>query len=258
MRTTLGTDNPYGHDRYGFAWERFPVGGRAHLDFGCGDGRFLATLASKNIKRTVGVDVDRDAVQRAEAAAGGRYEVVHIGQVVPLPFADKTFSSVTLMDVLEHVDQQRGLLDELHRILDDDGMLIVTVPGRHLFSFLDMGNLKFRFPRLHRWYYCRGHGRPEYDRRYGANPDGLIGDVSATKRRHEHFSRAALERLLIRSGFVVADFDGTGYFIRALKILRWGLGRSRWFRTAMERLMAWDARRFETANVFCIARKRAS
>ena len=116
------------------------------------------------------------------------------------------------MDVLEHVYNQAELLAELNRILTDGGKLIVTVPGQHLFSFLDRGNFKFLFPRLHRWYYCLKHSREEYEYRYVSNPDGLVGDISTKKRWHEHFSRDKLGKMLAEAGFNVIDFDGAGFF----------------------------------------------
>jgi SAM-dependent methyltransferase len=254
MRTRFTSDNPYEWDRYAFAWQHVPAGGAAHLDFGCGDGRFLRALKAKGIKCLVGVDVSRQAVERARKASGG-LEIVHISRAVPLPFPDATFSSITLMDVLEHVGEQEELLDELHRVLSDDGMLIVTVPGRHAFSFLDMGNLKFRFPRLHRWYYCRTHSRAEYDERYARNADGLIGDVSAAKRWHEHFSAAHLARLLRCSGFDAVEFDGAGLFHRVLRMLDLLAGRIAPLHVAIARCMAWDAKHFDSANLFCVAQK---
>jgi SAM-dependent methyltransferase len=254
MHATIEGDNPFGHDRYGFAWQQVPADGAAHLDFGCGDGSFLAALKAKGISRLVGVDADRDAVVRAEERDGA-LEIHHIGRERALPFADQEFSSVTMMDVLEHVHKQGTVLDEVSRVLRDDGILIVTVPGRHVLSFLDLGNLKFRFPRLHRWHYCRTHSTDEYERRYEHNPDGLVGDVSAEKRWHEHFSRRGLERLLNEHGFSVTRFDGTGCFLRVLKIARIAVGYFGPLQRAIEKLMAWDARRFGSANLFCVARK---
>lgn len=256
MRMRSERDSPGGCDRYDFAWRHVPASGAAHLDFGCGDGRFLRTLKSKKIERLVGVDVSREAV--GYAAASADFEVIHVEKAIPLPFPDRTFSSVTIMDVLEHVDDQEPLLRELHRVTRDDGILIVTVPGRHLFSFLDMGNLKFRFPHLHRWYYCRRHSRAGYERRYVANPDGLIGDVSARKRWHEHFSRDKLQMLLNYNGWAVTWFDGAGLFVRVFKIAELLLGRVRPLRAGIEELTAWDARTFASANLFCVARKCAS
>ena len=254
MHTKLESDNPYGCNRYGFAWQHVPAGGAAHLDFGCGDGRFLRALRDKNIKCLIGVDIGREAIKQAEQASGG-LEIMHIRKVAPLPFPDAFFSSITLMDVLEHVDEQEALLDELYRVLQDDGTLIVTVPGRHALSFLDMGNLKFRFPRMHRWYYSARHSLQAYNQRYAWNPDGLIGDVSAAKRWHEHFSSLALQKLLDRSRFAVTEFDGTGLLTRVLKVVDLLAVHFGPLRDGVRRIMAWDARRFESANLFCTVRK---
>jgi SAM-dependent methyltransferase len=255
MRTRIESKNPFGYDRYGFAWQRVPAGGAAHLDFGCGDGRFLEALQSKGIQRLVGVDASKEAVRRA-AERPGDMEIVHVRSADSLPFADGEFSSISLMDVLEHVDRQEALLAELRRILQDDGILIVTVPRQHVFSCMDIGNLKFRLPRLHRGYYCRRYSKQEYERRYVRNPDGLIGDVAAEKRWHEHFSRRRLEELLHGKGFSVVQFDGTGFFRRLLKIAEMLFGRIGLLRRGLARIVAWDARRFESANLFCAARKR--
>jgi ubiquinone/menaquinone biosynthesis C-methylase UbiE len=256
MRTRIEADNPFGCDRYGFAWQHVPAGGAAHLDFGCGDGRFLVGLKSKNIGRLVGVDVSREAAEQARAKCGDA-EIVHIDGSSPLPFADAEFSSVSLLDVLEHVGEPDALLAELHRVLQDEGILIVTVPRLHVFSMLDTGNLKFCYPRLHRWYYCRKHSREEYERRYVSNPDGLVGDVSAKKRWHEHFSRRKLAGMLNRNGFPAVRFDGTGFFLRVLKVAELVCGRIGPLQHSMQRLMAWDAHRFQSANLFCVATKRA-
>jgi SAM-dependent methyltransferase len=255
MHTELSPDNPHGYNRYGFAWQHIPGGGAAHLDFGCYDGAFLASLKSKGIARLVGVDISADAVRQAHERFAD-IEIVHIWQTMPLPFGDGAFTSVSVLDVIEHVDQQDALLDELNRVLQDNGILVVTVPGQHFFSFLDMGNFKFRFPRIHRWYYCLKHSKAEYELRYVTNPDGLIGDISKKKRWHEHFSRTELEKLLDGSGFTVVDFDGAGFFSRVIKNVEFLLG---WFKPAKffcKHLETLDARLFESANLFCLAQKK--
>lgn len=254
MHTRIEPGCPFGYDRYAFAWHRVPANASAHLDFGCGDGRFLVALEGKSSARLTGVDVSREAVTQAEKTCGSA-QIVHLDATTPLPFPDAEFSSASLLDVLEHVHEQDELLGELRRVLSDGGVLIVTVPGRYVLSFLDLGNAKFRFPRLHRWCYCRKHSLQEYEQRYAANPDGLIGDVSARKRWHEHFSRNKLESLLKRNGFSVVEFDGAGFFLRLLKIAELLFRRLGPARGAVRKMMAWDARLFSSANLFCVARK---
>jgi SAM-dependent methyltransferase len=254
MKTQIEPGNPFGYDRYGFAWQHIPAGQADHLDFGCGDGRFLAALEHKGCQRLVGVDIGREAVEQARQRCSSA-EIVHLKQAAPLPFPDSTFSSVSLLDVLEHVHEQGVLLGDLHRVLQDDGLLIVTVPRRHPFSFLDLGNVKFRFPRLHRWCYRWSHSLQEYEQRYVANPDGLVGDVSAQKRWHEHFTRKGLTELLHRNGFETVEFDGAGFFMRILKLADLLFRRLGPVRGVVYKMRAWDARLFASANLFCVARK---
>ncbi|MHC4153418.1 MAG: class I SAM-dependent methyltransferase [Planctomycetota bacterium] len=255
MKTRIGPDNPNGYNRYGFAWEHVPRGSAAHLDFGCYDGTFLYSLRNKRCARLVGVDISRDAVRKANERFP-ELEVHHVSGKMPLPFADGLFGSITLLDVLEHVYEQRALLNELDRVLSRDGIFIVTVPGRHAFSFMDMGNLKFIFPKFHRWYYCRTHSVAEYDQRYACNPDGLVGDISAEKRWHEHFSRRKLGNLLDECGFGVLSFDGAGFFGRVIKGFGLFFGRFPVLRSSIERIGKCDAKLFSSANLFCVASKR--
>lgn len=254
MHTKISPDNPYGYVRGGFAWEYISKETAAHLDFGCQDGRFLNTLRDKGIKRLVGVDICEESVNRGRQLFP-ELEIIKINEAAKLPFDDGTFNSVTIMDVLEHVYEQAELLKELNRVLKDNGKLIITVPGQHLFSFLDLGNLKFRFPRLHRWYYCLNHSQEEYECRYVSNPNGLIGDISARKRWHEHFSREKLEKLLTEAGFTPIDFDGSGFFSRIIGNLDRFFGRFKPLNKALRRLYRLDAKLFESTNLFCVAEK---
>lgn len=255
MRCSISPGNPYKYNRWGFAWEQVPVDTGAHLDFGCHDGQFLSSLESKQINRLVGVDVSEQAIQEGKE----RYpelEILQISPGAPIPFDDGSFTSATILDVIEHVSDQGQVLGELHRVMEVGGRLIVTVPGKHAFSFLDMGNLKFRFPGLHRWFYCRNHSQAEYEQRYVLGRDGLIGDISADKRWHEHFSRSKMGDLLEQAGFEVETFDGTGLFARIIGNLMHFL---RWYRplhNALGYLREWDAKLFASANLFCVATKR--
>jgi len=254
LKTRLSPGNPYGYTRYGYAWENIPAGSAAHLDVGCYDGTFLASLRAKGIPRLAGADVARDAIQRARQQFPD-LEFEHIAEGGSLPFADGGFTSATLLDVIEHVHDQPQLLNEINRTLQEGGRLIVTVPRRYVFSFLDTGNLKFIFPGLHRALYCLTHSRAEYQRRYAENPDGLIGDVSAQKGWHEHFSPESLAALLNRSGFEPESFDGAAFFARPLMPFTWVGLRVPGVRGLLRRLLRTDARWFESMNLFCAARK---
>ncbi len=95
------------------------------LDCGCGTGPMLETLA--RFGEVHGVDAERAAVGYCHRRGFADVQVVPAG--APLPFADGDFGLVTLLDVIEHVEDDRALLAEAARVLRADGTLLVTVPA---------------------------------------------------------------------------------------------------------------------------------
>jgi len=46
-----------------------------------------------------------------------------------LPFADESFQVVTMLAVLEHIEKEKQILREIHRVLIPGGKLVLTVPS---------------------------------------------------------------------------------------------------------------------------------
>jgi hypothetical protein len=100
MHTKISSDNPYGYNRWGFAWEYAPRGGVAHLDFGCYEGAFLNTLIDKEIGRLVGVDVCKEAVKKGQLRFP-ELLIIKVPEAAVLPFGDTMFSC------FQHVNASR-------------------------------------------------------------------------------------------------------------------------------------------------------
>ncbi|RMG93763.1 MAG: methyltransferase domain-containing protein [Chloroflexi bacterium] len=65
----------------------------------------------------------------------------------PLPFADNTFTDVRAWDVLEHIHNLFGLMNELWRVITHDGVLDIVVPrAPHPDAFGDPGHVRFFTP----------------------------------------------------------------------------------------------------------------
>lgn len=99
------------------------------LDVGCGTGGNLPMLAEFGV--VTGSEFDPEAA--AIAAERGVAEIVRSGLPAQMPFADGQFQLVTLLDVLEHIEEDQASLETLVKLLQPGGHLVVTVPA---FEFL--------------------------------------------------------------------------------------------------------------------------
>jgi SAM-dependent methyltransferase len=64
----------------------------------------------------------------ALAALQARGADVILGEVTSLPFADATFELVCALDIIEHVDDDDGVLEELSRVSKTGATLILSTP----------------------------------------------------------------------------------------------------------------------------------
>jgi ubiquinone/menaquinone biosynthesis C-methylase UbiE len=111
------------------------IEGKTVLDVGCGGGRYSAAWRLLGAEKVIGYDVSAtgiaDARRRVEAA-----EIDNVffqeGNVLSLPFADKSFDIVFSNGVLHHTtDWQKGV-SELVRVLNTQGigwLYLIENPG---------------------------------------------------------------------------------------------------------------------------------
>jgi SAM-dependent methyltransferase len=216
------------------------------LDFGCRDGEFGSLLVKYRNVDYVGVDKSIEAV---ESAMPG----ILIKELsYPLPFQDNEFDVVMMFEVLEHIHEQDKVLLEVSRVLRRGGLVLISVPRKHLFSFLDLANFKFVFPRVHRYYYSLTRSSDAYHNRYGSNPSGLIGDIEKEKRWHQHFSDSDMRDLLERNGFTIVEIDGYGLFSLLFTFLSHVLRLGFLF---PQKIRNWDSRTFHRSGLLCAANK---
>lgn len=101
---------------------KFMIKGTA-LDIGAGAGRNTRVLLEHGL--------DALAIENEETGIK-LCQKNHIpclkGDVLNLPFADNSFNLITLMDVLEHIDDHEKAISEIYRILKINGKLILSVP----------------------------------------------------------------------------------------------------------------------------------
>jgi len=93
------------------------------LDVGCGTGALLEAFASRYT--AYGLDSSRRAVEFCRERG---LTNVREGSLESYP-KDTTFDIITLLDVVEHVDDDLQLLRNAHRVLRTEGAILITVPA---------------------------------------------------------------------------------------------------------------------------------
>ena len=106
-----------------------PRGGERILDLGCGRGFHLQLLSQ--LFGSIAVGLDRDDEDLRRATENSNSSRILRGNAYALPFADNSFEKVLMTEVLEHLEHERGVLSEIHRVLRPEGVLAVSVPHAH-------------------------------------------------------------------------------------------------------------------------------
>lgn len=93
------------------------------LDLGCGDGLTLELLRAAG-REARGADVSEEAIRKCheKGLLADRCDLSE-----PLPYADGSFTTVVLLDVLEHVYDPEMLLKEAARVAQ--GYVVISVPN---------------------------------------------------------------------------------------------------------------------------------
>ncbi|MEK7169195.1 MAG: class I SAM-dependent methyltransferase [Patescibacteria group bacterium] len=165
------------------------------LDFGCGDGSFTEKLYIKG-RKIYGCDADLSVLKDIKANKR-KVEYTHISTKGNTPYKSNFFDCVTMMGVLEHVFDENITLNEIHRILKKGGILYIYGLNKGLFGFLDTGNIKFTFPKLHKVLYKYFYSEKEYQKEFVLKrKQGMIGDVTVGRNSHTHYSKNDLIKLL--------------------------------------------------------------
>ena len=108
-----------------------PKHGERVLDAGCGIGYYSFKLATKFGCKVDGVDIDIDDIEMAKKISGVTRVIsvnFKICDISELDFSDNTFDKIILSEILEHVRDEKKILNELHRVLKPRGHLIVSTP----------------------------------------------------------------------------------------------------------------------------------
>jgi SAM-dependent methyltransferase len=126
---------------YLFCREKYLKPTDSVLDVGFGLGYGLQIMAAK-AEKLMGVEVDAPAVARAQRIFAGHPRIADILSYdgIHLPFPDKSVDVVTCIEIIEHVENYRGLLLEMARVAQR--AVFIATPNRRPENTLKNGSPK--------------------------------------------------------------------------------------------------------------------
>lgn len=96
------------------------------LDVGCSEGAFLDYLSDKKID-VKAIDIDNNAIEFCRERGYG--DQVNYGSLLDIPYKDKTFDIVFLLDIVEHIKDDSKAISEVNRVLGLQGSAVIIVPA---------------------------------------------------------------------------------------------------------------------------------
>ncbi len=110
------------------------------LDVGCGAGGNLKALHDQGWE-PYGIEISEVAAAHARELVTGN---IHTGTLESAPFPPQSFDLVLMSHSLEHLPSPVDALRRVHRLLKDDGLLVVSVPNVNSLEFKLFGRWWFQ------------------------------------------------------------------------------------------------------------------
>jgi len=193
------------------------------LDLGIYPGHIALILAKKMDIRVFGVALTTSGVFENKMKKNRIHIVKSDLDRQDISFDDRTFRAVLCSEIIEHLDSPSRLIREAHRILVDNGMLILTTPNiariRNRISFFLHGvspNIcppgKYSPFSSHEWLHFREYTLEEIHKLLGENGFQV---VESSYLINQHFNESHLRTMVkglmpgsLRRGIMVVAHKG--------------------------------------------------
>jgi 2-polyprenyl-3-methyl-5-hydroxy-6-metoxy-1,4-benzoquinol methylase len=103
------------------------------LDFGSAWGAF-GNIAKNRGVIPYGIELQPSAAEFSLRLWGGN-SIIHRGPIETSPFSDNLFHYVTAFETLEHIFDPIKILKKMKRLVRNDGIIAISVPSAHYFTF---------------------------------------------------------------------------------------------------------------------------
>jgi ubiquinone/menaquinone biosynthesis C-methylase UbiE len=170
--------------------------GKKILDIGVGNGYIVNAISSEDTSLT-GIDITDSTLKKFSHLAKMCLADIH-----HLPFKDNSFTTLLMGEVIEHLDDTSLALQEMNRVLDDDGCIVMSLPNKYGVWSLYVDTF--------------------YSKLKGINPEGHVNK----------FSIRSVKKLLVSNGFKIEKIVNTaiiGSFLRKEALMKFDVNLAKIF-----------------------------
>lgn len=101
------------------------------LEIGCGEG-YGTSFVSGSCREIIGLDVEERIIDHASNKYSSTNCTFKSYSGNKIPYDDNAFDVVITFQTIEHIENDRSFILDVHRVLKKDGMLILTTPNRQI------------------------------------------------------------------------------------------------------------------------------
>ncbi len=127
------------------------VTGKTVLDAACGTG-YGAHILAQSASFVNGIDISQEATLFAKEKFPTRNLHFSQGSIEQLPFLSNSHNVIVSFETIEHVTEeiQHSFINEIKRVLTDDGILLISSPDKYIYSDLPKYNNEYHVKEFHR------------------------------------------------------------------------------------------------------------
>jgi len=119
-------------NRYYFVVNQVDLKNKIVLDIASGEG-YGSEILSRNAKQVIGVDISYETVEHSCV----KYKKDNLkfvqGDATKIPLEDNTVDVVVSFETIEHHDKHIEMLNEIKRVLNPNGILVISSPDKQFF-----------------------------------------------------------------------------------------------------------------------------
>ncbi|WP_417875143.1 methyltransferase domain-containing protein [Xanthomarina gelatinilytica] len=132
LETTICNGNTINHlHRYAIVMSL--IKGKTVLDIASGEG-YGSHLMSFESQYVYGVDIDKDTIESAKNKySSDNLEFLH-GSTSKIPIESNSVDVVISYETIEHHDEHEQMMQEIKRVLKQNGILIISSPDKYFYS----------------------------------------------------------------------------------------------------------------------------